>query len=367
MDFLKINRLLDPVTERLAEELLAQPESELLKSRFWDAGEDILLRQDFRFKKTPWGNWTTSNSYIANEFVYKYLREHPTEEPELEPLVDQLAEALKIHCVFCPADPRIVLQGGKIRLAAAELSNYPFIENDPGDLQKFTTHLPVHTLEAVAASEPINEWGPKAQEKHIETLGWIKIDGKALNERMFVARIRGHSMDNGKRGIADGKFAVFELWPKGSRAERIVLARGSINDPETGFYALKQYKPEPRDENRERRLIHLKSLNQDKEKYPDLVLTVKDESDFTIVAEFLFMLDTRDFARLPRKLSAPGSRDISSASAYEKITKRLHSSLDAFIAENESKEEKAGADEDAQWACNMICLSDEDGALHLEA
>lgn len=367
MDFLQINRLLDPVLGRLGRESLALSEAELLKSRFWDAGEDILLRQDFRFKKTAWGNWTVSNSFVANEFVYKYLREHPADEPELLLLLEDLAKALNAQCVFCPADPRMVLQAGKIRLAASELSNDPYIEEDPGDLQKFTTHLPVHTLRAVAASEPINEWGPKAQEQHIETLGWIKIEGKALNERMFVARIQGHSMDDGKRGIKDKRFAIFELWPAGDRKDKIILARGSINDPETGFYALKRYTPEPRDKNRERNLIRLESLNQDKEKYPDLVITATNETDFTIVAEYLFMLEERDFARKPRKLTAPGSRDISSASAHEKIAGRLHNLLDDFFAENVPEKEKAAAITEEFWTCNLVCLSSEEGTLCIEA
>ena len=57
---------------------------------------------------------------------------------------------------------------------------------------------------------------------------------------MFVARIVGNSMDDGRSGLVNSRYAVFELWPTGSRQGLIVLARGSFSDPETGSYAVKK-------------------------------------------------------------------------------------------------------------------------------
>ena len=65
-------------------------------------------------------------------------------------------------------------------------------------MEKYVSHLPIRNLEAVAASEPEGEWGPNAQEDMGDVLGWVRVNmpGVVLNDRMFVARIKGQSMDD---------------------------------------------------------------------------------------------------------------------------------------------------------------------------
>jgi len=370
MDFLKINNLLEPVLEQLRVSAVSADEKELLKGRFWDAGEDIRLREDWRFRQTPWGKWTTAASYLANDEIFSALRDQAPEPIDLPEALQDLQKARGYHCVFCPADPRMVMQNDLVRLAAAELSDEPLVEDNPGDLAKFTTHLPVHTLRAVAASEPIGEWGPRAQEQHIETLGWVKVEGRTLNERMFVAHIEGHSMDNAKRGIEAGKYAIFELCPAGSRTGKILLIRGSFNDPETGFYVLKQYFPGLRDENSGRRTIRLESINLDKTIYPDIIFTSEDDRSLTVVAEFLDVLDRYDYAREPKRLTRRGCRDLNSISARKEIFETLQESLTKKFAGELQQADPAMTDNSQlstkTWSSELICLDAESGGLHLE-
>lgn len=368
MDFLKINNLLEPVLEQLRVSAVSADEKELLKGRFWDAGEDIRLREDWRFRQTPWGKWTTAASYLANDEIFSALRDQATEPIELPEALQDLQKTRGYHCVFCPADPRMVMQNDLVRLAAAELSDEPLVEDNPGDLAKFTTHLPVHTLRAVAASEPIGEWGPCAQEQHIETLGWVKVEGRTLNERMFVARIEGHSMEGDKRGIEAGKYAIFELWPAGKREDKILLLRGAFNDPETGFYVIKQYFPETRDENRERRQIRLVSTNNDKERYPDIVITEEKEDDIKVVAQFLTMLDRLDYAREPKRLPRRGFRDLDNQASIKDSLDRKISSF--FAAEplnrDDADEDSLVTEEPSGDHPQLVCFDWLSGGLHLK-
>ena len=100
----------------------------------------------------------------------------------------------------------------------------------------------------------------------IETLGWLRVSvGRMLNRRMFVAQVEGKSMDDGRSGLVDGGYAVFELWPSGTRQFLNVLVRGAFSDPETGSYAVKKYVADERDEEGRHRRIALVSLNPDKE------------------------------------------------------------------------------------------------------
>ena len=89
---------------------------------------------------------------------------------------------------------------------------------------------------------------------------------------MFVARIVGNSMDDGRSGLVNSRYAVFELWPTGSRQGLTVLARGSFSDPETGSYAVKKYMADERGPDRRHQRIVLVSLNPDKSRFPDIEL-----------------------------------------------------------------------------------------------
>lgn len=356
----------DPVARQCASETLSFTEAEALEEVMWQQGEDAALQEDIRFRPTSWGRWILSDRYLANEAIYRAFHRDERVERAVSEALKEIEEEVGRTCVFCPGDPRFEVNDGVIRFSASELSNQPRIE-DASELEKYKTHLPIHTLKAVAASEPAGEWGEMSQEDVIDTLGWIRVDlpGRGLNDKMFVARIKGHSMDDGRRGFMDGVYALFELWPTGKREEfPAVLVRGSFSDPETGNYALKRYDPEERDENRERREIRLVSLNPDKEKYPDIVLSAEDEPDVAVVAKLIDSLDPSQFTRRPKPRRRKGVRDLTSDEGRQRIRRDLDKAAERFFGA-EAKQ-PGEVDDRSDWGAHLVCLDVEAGDLHIE-
>ena len=234
----------DALVTHLAESPTTLSERDLLQPSHWSLGEDARLREDLRFRETPWGRWMLAEDLVANDAIYRWLHAERRGSIALDSRAEARAQICSDRrCVFCADDPRFVLRGDEVHLAASELSRQPVIEDEVGDLEKYRTHLPLHSLKAAAASEPAGEWGTRAQDQVIETLGWVRVTlpGRRLNDRMFIAAIEGHSMDDGKSGLVDGGYAVFELWPSGTKQNLSVLVRGAFSDPETGSYAVKKY------------------------------------------------------------------------------------------------------------------------------
>ena len=356
----------DELVDRLSDSATSLSEEHLLKASHWDMGEDARLREDMRFRQTPWGRWILSSSLVANDALFdKFVREL---RPELilEEELAELTKAIGRNCVFCPADDRFVLHDDKLRLSAKQLTKRPLIEDSILDIEKFTTHLPVHSLKAAAASEPAGEWGPNTQEQHIETLGWVRVSApgrRKFNERMFVAQLEGHSMDDGRSGLVNGGYAIFELWPEGTRQNISVLVRASFSDPETGSYAVKKYVGDIRDEEGKHHEIRLVSLNPDKMRYPDII--VNEDENVTVVAKVIQSLGPEDFAREPKRPRRPGHRNLRDPDQIEDLEKRLRKLSDRFfngaIGATEEPEPT-----DIDWKARLICLDVESGALCVE-
>lgn len=359
----------DTVVERFSESPISFSEKEALKSSHWDLGEDARLREDARFRPTPWGRWILASHLLANGMLYRLLRQ--SERSEI-PLVNALADLQRVAgrpLMFCPKDPRFVFEQDVVRLAANELTDRPKIEN-PLELEKYVTHLPLHSLEAVAASEPAGEWGPGAQEEMIETEGWmrVRLPGLRLNDRMFVAKVKGSSMDNGRSGLVDGSYAVFELWPSGTKQEQVVLVRGAFHDPETGSYAVKKYIGDVRDAEGRHKVITLVSLNPDKEHYPDIVLEPEQDDDLTVVARLIAPLSPGDYGREPKQRRKAGKRDLRSPDGQRKVAERLKSALQKFFEGIGTASEGAESEEkiETAWSARFICL-EAAGGLQIEA
>jgi superfamily II DNA or RNA helicase/diadenosine tetraphosphate (Ap4A) HIT family hydrolase/HKD family nuclease/SOS-response transcriptional repressor LexA len=106
-----------------------------------------------------------------------------------------------------------------------------FIET-PAAKEKFTRLVPVYNLEAAAGL-----WGPESSP---EEIGWAGAAGTAIKPGMFIARVRGHSMEP---KIKDGSWNLFRPCPQGSREGRIVLVQfNSMGDPENGGrFTVKKY------------------------------------------------------------------------------------------------------------------------------
>ncbi|MGA8597124.1 MAG: S24 family peptidase, partial [Bryobacteraceae bacterium] len=105
-------------------------------------------------------------------------------------------------------------------------------ENVRTVVRPFITHLPVYSLEVAA--------GPfRTNPEEVEAEGWMEGPGNLkLDPDMFVARIRGHSMEP---RIPDGSWCVFRRGVVGSRNNRLVLVRNSELADENR-YTVKRYR-----------------------------------------------------------------------------------------------------------------------------
>jgi len=110
--------------------------------------------------------------------------------------------------------------------------NLPGFVEAPAAKDKFTRLVPVFSLEAAAGL-----WGPETAP---EEIGWAEAAGAAIKPGMFIARVRGHSMEP---KIKDGSWNLFRPCPHGSREGRIVLVQfNSMGDPENGGrFTVKKY------------------------------------------------------------------------------------------------------------------------------
>lgn len=143
----------------------------------------------------------------------------------------------------------------------------------------YRTHLPLFSL-AVAA-------GPfLTNPEEVEAEGWIETPSDLkLDPNMFLAHIRGHSMEP---KIPDGSLCVFRRGVVGSRSNRLVLVRNSELADENR-YTVKRYRSEKSysEDGFAHTRIRLESLNPD---YPSWDLDM-DESKYEIVAEFVRVLE----------------------------------------------------------------------------
>jgi SOS-response transcriptional repressor LexA len=107
--------------------------------------------------------------------------------------------------------------------------------DSPPPSARYTTHVPVYDLTAAAGF-----WGPESVP---EEIGWTEVPGVSLKPGMFVARVRGTSMEP---LIPDGSWCLFRPCPAGSREGRIVLVQlGTDGAGENGGrFTVKKYHSE---------------------------------------------------------------------------------------------------------------------------
>lgn len=148
--------------------------------------------------------------------------------------------------------------------------------------EAFKILLPVCSLRAAA--------GYFGRGAAAEREGWVEADGVGkLDEKMFVARVVGQSMEP---RIHDGDCCVFRAKASGTRQGKIVLAqyRGPA-DPETGgSFTIKRYSSEkvtdPTGAWRHTKVV-LSPLNPE---YQLIEITPGSEEDVQVVAEWLAVL-----------------------------------------------------------------------------
>jgi DUF2075 family protein len=148
--------------------------------------------------------------------------------------------------------------------------------------EKFKEYLPVYSLQAAA--------GKFGEGADVEPEGWMKASiGQKLDERMFIAKVLGCSMEP---KIPSNSYCVFRKYVGGSRQGIIVLTQHhDIADPETGgSYTVKKYQSEKKykkDGTWQHGKIILESLNP---KYKPIILPKSAEGEFKIIAEFMAVL-----------------------------------------------------------------------------
>lgn len=147
---------------------------------------------------------------------------------------------------------------------------------------KYSTHLPVHSLQAAATAF--------SEEQRPELLGWKKIDTrKKLDEHMFIAQVVGKSMES---TITDGSYCIFRFDQGGSRNGKVVLVESrQVTDPETNQkFTVKRYRSQKKrlegDQWRHKKI----TLSPDNKDFDDIVLENVSEDDFRVVAEFICVI-----------------------------------------------------------------------------
>lgn len=149
----------------------------------------------------------------------------------------------------------------------------------PAEVLRFRTHLPRYSLAVAAGPFLTNPEDIQAEE-------WVEAPPDLhLDEGMFVARIKGHSMEP---KIPDDSLCVFRRNVVGSRNGRLVLVRNS-ELADDNQYTVKRYKSEKQvtEDGFQQTTIRLESLNP---AYPSWDLD-DEEGKYQVIAEFVRVLD----------------------------------------------------------------------------
>lgn len=125
----------------------------------------------------------------------------------------------------------------------------------------------------------------------MECEGWAEVKGRRLDERMFIARAVGRSMEP---TIHDGDLCIFRANPEGTRQGKIVLVQyRGIEDPETGgSYAIKKYSSEKAasgDDEWRHSKITLSPLNSEFEPI-EVTGNSEENGNIRVIAEFVWVL-----------------------------------------------------------------------------
>lgn len=102
---------LDGAAARLSSVGLSESEFEALGDA-WGRGEDVRLREDPRFRPTPWGRWVAAGRELVNDRVHTRLLSG--DAGASIPLAEALGETPL--GVFCSGDPRFRFTAGAIRI-----------------------------------------------------------------------------------------------------------------------------------------------------------------------------------------------------------------------------------------------------------
>jgi DUF2075 family protein/phage repressor protein C with HTH and peptisase S24 domain len=148
--------------------------------------------------------------------------------------------------------------------------------------ERFNEYLPVYSLAAAA--------GKFGENMDVREEGWFKVDiARKLNNKMFIAKVVGHSMEP---LISDNSYCIFSSDVVGSRQGKIVLVQHhSIHDLETGgSYTVKKYTSKKKyktDGTWEHEEIVLEPINK---AYEPILISPEEAPNFKVIAEFIDVL-----------------------------------------------------------------------------
>lgn len=157
------------------------------------------------------------------------------------------------------------------------------LQADVEDAGKLKEYLPVFSLRAAA--------GKFGESLDVQEEGWLKVDiGRKLNNKMFVAKVIGSSMEP---RIPSDSYCVFSADVVGSRQGKIVLVQHhEISDSDTGgSFTVKEYwskKKLEQDGTWAHEKIVLQPLNK---AYEPIVLSEDAEGEVKVIAEFVAVLE----------------------------------------------------------------------------
>lgn len=162
----------------------------------------------------------------------------------------------------------------------ATVSTRPPLIDNPEPDERFTQFVPVHSLEAAAGL-----WGPETSPRE---LGWLDAAEHKPKPGMFVAKVRGHSMEP---KIPDGSWCLFRPCPAGSRQGRIVLVQfNSLGDPEDGGrFTVKKYwsRKSVGEDGWSHEKIQFLPLNPE---YPPIDVEPEEAAEMIVVGELVAVL-----------------------------------------------------------------------------
>jgi SOS-response transcriptional repressor LexA len=195
----------------------------------------------------------------------------------LEQLEDTLSNALRLT-----ERQRVAVRDTHAALERLFLEEVLGITREPREVVPFRTHLPVYSLRAAA--------GRFGEDMEVEEEGWTAAPaGLRLTSDMYVAHVRGHSMEP---EIPDGSRVVFRYAPAGSRQGKRVLVWQRAASGGGGEFTLKVYESRkqltPEGWRHER--ILLKPLNPE---YEILELAAEDDK-YRILGEYVCTLAIDD-------------------------------------------------------------------------
>lgn len=348
------NPVFDWLVERLARERLSVEERVILAAMKTGADE-ISLRDDCRFRRTPYGRWILADRYLANEPLFDYLNNSPVPIASLEHWLDRFDHQAGVHSAFCSADPRFVLTGSGVRLAMKELSDAPLIEGVVEEVAQFVTHLPLLSMSdalcGYAEPSPGDDILALDDSSTRQPIGWIRVDlPTPLNPRMFIVRIEDDSMLGESDGVGKCDYAVFSWQTRETAEDQMVLVRGVNGLNGEGFYYLRMVR-------RVGARITLEPLNQDRACYPLVVLNEDDGDHLEVVAGLNYRLKPSMYARAPRGLL---SKD--DCRTQLRQVRQLVDLVEKFFRPS-NDDDGAGA---AEMRARVICREPGPGCLQIE-